>query len=250
MKQKVWEEKYRISSFLVNLRGRAGLYTMLNLIQDVGWQHAFHLEVKFKREHVWVFTRQRLVMRQWPKWNEEVTVRTWLKPPGGDSFMQRDYEIFLEDKKIGECTSTFTVIDMVTRRLAPQDWSQFPPFWMTDDLLELKPSKIPATEAAEDVASFEVRNSDIDSNHHVNNTKYAQWILDSLPIEVLRGGAELLEYEVNFLSEMRKGDVVKVQKCSDERGGGETSVIRFQGIRSTDGKTAFTARMKTMPLSL
>ena len=35
-----WTEEYKIGSFYINLRGRVGLYAMLNFIQDVGWMHA------------------------------------------------------------------------------------------------------------------------------------------------------------------------------------------------------------------
>ena len=61
------------------------------------------------------------------------------------------------------------------------------------------PKKIIVSSKCQELARFHVRNSDIDSNNHVNNTRYAQWILDSLPIDLLKKGVELKGYEVNFL---------------------------------------------------
>lgn len=237
MKQTVWTETYRINSFLVNLRGKAGLYAVLNLIQDVGWQHAFHLNIKLKNL-AWVFTRQKLVMSEWPAWNETLTIRTWLRPPSPAGFLFRDYELFAEDRKVGECTSTFVTIDTQTRKMALQDWSAYAEYWHPEERLAHQPGKVIVESPVEKLAEFCVRNSDIDMNHHVNNTKYAQWILDALPIEKLRNGADLLEYEVNFLAETVPGDIVSVQK------GGEPAELRFQGIRTGDGKQVFTARMK------
>ena len=241
MKQKIWSEDYKISSFLVNLRGRAGLYAVLNLIQDVGWMHAFHWKVQLEPHQGWIFTRQKLRMMEWPKWNETVTIKTWLRPPQ-DLFLLRDYELFINDRKIGECTSTFTVMDMKTRRLAKVDWSKFEDVWRSDYQLQNDPDKIPVQSEAKELAQFEVRNSDIDMNQHVNNTKYAKWILDALPLEILKEGVELHDYEVNFLAETKSGDVISVQKFPSELKKGESQNTHFQGVRLSDSKPVFTAR--------
>ena len=248
MKKQIWEENYKITSYLVNLRGRAGLYAVLNFIQDVGWQHAIHMEVKLPKNLGWVFTRQKLVMTKWPAWNQDVTIRTWLRPPAGDAFFLRDYEILLKGEKIGECTSTFTVMDMQTRKMAVQDWSEYSHIWRQDGHLEHKPVKIPFNPEAENLTEFEVRNSDIDLNQHVNNTKYAQWILDSISIDTLRAEVELQEYEVNFLAETKSGDRVQVQQTVAASEGDDVSRTQFQGLRSSDQKPVFTAQMKVKGL--
>lgn len=234
----VFSEEYRITSFLVNLRQRAGLYGILKLIQDVGWQHAVKIGFNFSAEGMmWVFTRQRLEMSRWPEWNETVRIDTWLRPAGGSPFVFRDYELYVGSEKVGECTSSFTVIDSHTRKLSTPDWSPFAGVWRQDHALTLSPQKILPLKEAVDLGGFEVRNSDLDLNDHVNNTKYAQWILDAVPLEALKT-ADLEEYEINFLAESRKGDLISVQ-----RGGSETEPV-FQGLRKADGKIVFTARMK------
>ncbi|MCC6137048.1 MAG: acyl-[acyl-carrier-protein] thioesterase [Bdellovibrionaceae bacterium] len=233
-----WTENYKITSYLVNLRKQAGLYSILNFIQDVGWQHGFQLGVQLPDNHGWVFTRQKLVMERWPQWNDTLKIKTWLREPEG-AFLFRDYELYLNDTKIGMCTSSFTVMDQISRKLAIQDWYTYPRFWKTESPLTNKPDKIPLKIPAEDISQFEVRNSDIDLNEHVNNTKYAQWILDSLPINNLKGGVELKGYEVNFLAEMKLGDVITIQKTLDE----SPNLIQFQGQRMSDQKPVFTAQL-------
>jgi acyl-ACP thioesterase len=243
MKQQLWKQDYLIASYLVNLRGQAGLYAMLNLIQDVGWMHAMHLQVKLPKNLGWIFTRQKLLMSEWPTWNTTVSIQTWLRKPENDTFLFRDYEIFLGARKIGECTSSFTVMDLSTRKMASQDWSEYSDLWRPDGYLEHKPAKIPLATETVDLAQFEVRNSDIDLNQHVNNTRYAQWVLDSLPIENLRQGIQLHQYEVNFLSETKTGDVVSVQRARDEQSVGPSDLVQFQGVRVKDGKLAFTTQL-------
>lgn len=243
MKQQIWKQDYLIASYLVNLRGQAGLYAILNLIQDVGWMHAMHLQVKLPKNLGWIFTRQKLVMSKWPAWNSTVSIHTWLRKPENDVFLFRDYEIFESGQKVGECTSSFTVMDLSTRKMASQDWSEYAHMWRPDGYLEHRPAKIPVADSAIDLSKFEVRNSDIDLNQHVNNTRYAQWILDSVPIHQLREGIQLHQYEVNFLSETKTGDVVSVQQVPHGESPGKPVDVQFQGVRVKDGKPAFTAKL-------
>jgi medium-chain acyl-[acyl-carrier-protein] hydrolase len=244
MNSPIWSENYKIASYLVNLRGQAGLYAVLNLIQDVGWLHAMQLKISLGKKQGWVFTRQKLVMTEWPAWNQTVSIRTWLRFPDQGPFLLRDYELFLENRKIGECTSTFTVMDMQTRKLVLMDWSQFPKVWREDGSLAHIPGKIAFSSEVEDLAQFQVRNSDLDMNNHVNNTKYSQWILDAIPLDILRAGVNLEEYEVNFLAESKSGDTVTVQRTKSDLSEGASSIRQFQGIRTTDGKPVFAARLR------
>lgn len=242
----VHTESYQVASYLVNLRGQAGLYAILNFIQDVGWMHARELNISLPKNQGWVFTRQKLVMEDWPRWNQTVTIRTWLRPPSG-AFVYRDYVISIGERQIGTCTSTFTVMDLQTRKLALQDWTGFAPLWNESERLEHLPEKIVWSAEARDLARFEVRNSDIDLNLHVNNTKYAQWVLDSLSLDNLREGAILQEYEVNFLAECKIGDQVVVRSPNPEAEIIAPTSLQFQGVRVRDEKPVFSARMLVAP---
>lgn len=235
----IWTETYKVTSYLVNLRKQAGLYSILNFVQDVGWQHSFQLGIKLPKNQGWVFTRQKLIMQKWPSWNDTVTIKTWLREPQG-AFVFRDYEIFVNDKKIGSCISSFTVMDLETRKLALRDWSELPEFWPKDKSANSeKPEKILLRDDAVALSEFEVRNSDIDLNEHVNNTRYAQWILDSIPIDKLKGGVLLKGYEVNFLAEMKLGNVVRIEHSGES----SDQALHFQGLRKGDDKPVFTAKL-------
>lgn len=94
----------------------------------------------------------------------------------------------------------------------------------------------------ETVASFSVRNSDIDLNMHVNNTKYAQWILDSIPLSS-HGQYDLKSYEINFVAETKLEDVIAIQKSQRDYLEDGSFQSQFQGVREADGKTVFIARL-------
>ncbi|MES2801716.1 MAG: acyl-ACP thioesterase domain-containing protein [Bdellovibrionota bacterium] len=240
-KPHTWSEEYKIASYFVNLRGRAGLYSLLNFIQDVGWMHARQMRVQLEPHQGWVFTRQSLTMNTWPKWNETITIKTWLRTPASDVFFFRDYEIFNGETKIGECTSTFSVIDMNTRKMVIPDLNKLAAVFREDGHHTESPEKILWQTEVTEIAQFEVRNSDLDMNNHVNNTKYAKWILDAIPLEILKSDVQLTKYEINFLAETKSGDKVTLQKTNAP----DSAVTQFQGVRAADGKPVFTARLHT-----
>lgn len=238
----IWKESYAIRSHLVNLQRKLGLFSALNLLQDAGWEHAAALELDFNRGKPqslgWVLTRQKLVMEKWPAWGDRIEVHTWLRAPTG-AFLYRDFEVFHEERKIGEASSSFVTMDLATRKLVKQDWSGHRGLFRASGALGLEPAKIPPLEHAESLASFRVRNSDLDVNEHVNNTRYAQWILDALPSDHLRS-AHVREYEINFLSEAKSGDEITVQRAASWT----PENIVFQGMRGADQKVVFVARIE------
>jgi len=241
----IWSEDYKINSYLVNLQGRAGLSAVLNFIQDVGMQHGVRLNVNFADKNLlWVFTRQKLVMQRWPQFNEVITIKTWLRPV--THFVYRDFELFVGEEKVGFCTSSFTVINGKTRKIENLDFTIYREFYRTDYQLDLQPHKIPLHEDVETLAEFQVRNSDIDLNNHVNNTKYAQWILVSLPIDRLRI-RYLHEYEINFIAEAKIGDKISIQRHEHRSDGAQ--ILHFQGLRLPDNKAVFSALMKVSELA-
>ena len=74
-------------------------------------------------------------------------------------------------------------------------------------------------------------------NNHVNNTRYAQWVLDAIPF-ASHAKFLLKQYEINFIAETKSGDVVHIQEAPSSSG-----TVFFQGLRESDSKVAFTVRM-------
>jgi acyl-ACP thioesterase len=230
-------QQYEVNSFLVNPQRRLGLYALLNILQDAGWAHGFALglgrEDELHQKIAWVLGRQRVVMRSWPKWGDVVEVETWLRPPAR-STVNRDNIIRVGGEQIGEATTVVLMIDQTTRKTVRTDTLQGKIPFHTDERFKLDAVKLePQTAGMATLARFDVRNSDLDMNQHVNNTRYAQWILDSIPIDWHRRFL-LTEYDNNSRAETRPGDAVSIQNGD----GG-----RFQGVRAGDDKVVFTARM-------
>jgi acyl-ACP thioesterase len=240
----LWTGTYDVTSYLSNSQKNLGLFALLNLLQDAAALHAdrlgFGYDDMVRRKTFWVLTRQKLALRKWPKWKDRVSLRTWIRLNRGP-FSNRDFEIFLGDEKIGECTASWVAVSAETRKPTNIDLGDLFDALQTERKVSVEAGKIELRSDLESIAKFQVRNSDIDQNQHVNNTRYAQWVLDSIPLEDHRKHS-LREYEVNFLAETHVGDVITIRKGEAPASDGLRRAD-FQGVRESDDKIVFAARL-------
>lgn len=238
--KELYEKDYDISSYLINTKGRLGLYALLNLLQDIAHFHAnllgFGYEDMVAQKTFWVLTRQKLVMNRWPKWDEKVRIKTWIRL-SASAFTNRDFAIYLNNEKIGECTTSWMTLDAETRRPKSIDYKDLFKSAQTAESVSVTADKLTVEKEVKPLADFKVRNSDIDQNYHVNNTKYSQWILDAIPFE-LHHQYELKSYAINFLAETKLNDSVKIVAFEN------AETTQFQGIREADQKIAFVANIE------
>lgn len=236
------QKQFEVSTYLTNAQGKLGLYHLLNLLQDVAAEHAEMLGFGFsdmiRMNMFWVLTRQKLHMNYWPQRHEKIIIKTWLRVEDGPT-SNREFSIFLNENCIGECTTRWVSLDGSSRRPVNFDRSKF--LSQVEDLgtVSFDSHKIPTFDG-ELISSFKVRNSDIDLNMHVNNTKYAQWILDAIPFKnhfenLLTG------YAVNFLSESKLSDNIFIEKGIEDTQEEDIITSYFQGRRESDRKIIFTA---------
>ena len=241
-----WTCEYKITSLLTNPQGSLGLYGALNLIQETAWLHAedigFGLNTMNEAGLYWVLTRQSLHMEQWPRMGATIQVKTWLCPPQG-AFVTREFILYDEAQKIlGSCSTTWLALDRHTKKILPaQDlrpWAEL----TSPPVTGITPDKIPVSGSYEKLAKFRVRNSDLDINQHVNNTKYAQWILDAIPYSLHRS-LKLKTYTVNFLAETHLGDKVEIERAqqSSDVETSDHGHSQYRGVRLSDNKILFTA---------
>jgi acyl-ACP thioesterase len=243
MKQVVWTQSYAVNSIVANAQKRLGLVGLLNILQDVAWAHADHLghgyEATMEAGALWILSRQSLVMTAWPNWGEQLLVRTWVRPIKGP-LIHRDYEMLVGDRKVGEGVASWLTLDVNTRRPIRPTVAAASLDFRSEGALAITPEKIAVRQDLAETARFSVRNSDQDVNRHVNNTRYAQWILDSTPLEAQRTW-RVARYEVNFLAEVQVGDAVAIEAAAVEASSSAERLLRFQGRRLSDGAHAFAA---------
>lgn len=70
-------------------------------------------------------------------------------------------------------------------------------------VMELQSHRLPKLDNIQLFKSFDVRKSDLDINRHVNNVRYIEWIIETLP-----GDHEPLELDIEFHAECNYGDSI------------------------------------------
>lgn len=244
--QVFWTRTYDINTIFLNSQGRLGFYALLQILQDtaVGHAQALHLgKADMMAQNLfWVLTRQKVELRHWPRMGERLTTKTWLRIQD-DGAVVRDFSLRgPAGEDWGAATTTWLALSSETRRPAKIDAYQMLAGIAQSESSELKAGKITAPESFTRLATFQVRNSDIDSNNHVNNTRYAQWVLDAIPFDhhkafVVQG------YEVNFIRETHLGDTIHIES------GGPGDWTTFRGLRESDQKVVFLARLRGQALA-
>ncbi|MBE9468955.1 MAG: acyl-[acyl-carrier-protein] thioesterase [Bacteroidetes bacterium] len=245
--EKIFELNYEIKSVDINTNRKLGLYRLLGILQDVTYEHAFKLDFGYENlksiGFFWVLIRQKLKMEKWPKWHDKITIKTWTLPAKG-FFVIREYEIFSDNIKIGECSTTWVILDSKSRK--PKEMTMIENSFLarTDYHLNFKASKILVPKKMELQKSIEVNNSDLDMNNHVNNVKYSQWMLDAIPFEKHKEYS-INEYEINFLNETFLGDKILCYSDINIIPKEKPNETYFYGQNEISSKNAFTIKIKT-----
>jgi len=250
----IWTQHYDVNTIVLDHQKRISLVGMLNFLQDTAWIHAEHLGWGFEdliaKGTIWVLSRQKLVMTDWPVWEDKVTIETWPRR-SGSILALREFAILATgkdgiEKKVGECSTSWIVLDWTTRKVQKLDRIMSGMETRSEGVLDIAAERITPRQDLPEIARFEVRNSDLDVNAHVNNTRYAQWLTDTMTTDELARYA-IAEYEVNFLAETGVGDTVVIERDDGVPAADGSLTRQYQGRKTTEAKPAFAARLTLRP---
>ena len=172
----------------------------------------------------WIILKMSVEMDRYPAWKETFKVRTW--SCGCEKLCwRRDYSVIDEDgNEIGRGTSDWLVADMKTHRpIRPKSViDTFDGVEGFDKLLLPQNNRKSMEEASakldfpediktlgEPVISKFADYSELDHNHHVNNTRYVAWAFDVLH-KIGRDVYSIKGFDINYHAEVREGEKVDI----------------------------------------
>ncbi|MCD6234250.1 MAG: hypothetical protein J7K63_04335 [Candidatus Marinimicrobia bacterium] len=247
-----YSQHTRIKSHETDYRLQLKASALLQYFQDVAVKHAVLLGVGYedmkKLGLFWVVTRFHIEIERMPVYDEGVEVITWPKVPENrkkkfagakdDFVFIRD---FLMNDTEGNClvraTSSWVMLDFKQKRLQPAE--KFPirmPENRGKHALAVIPRKIPEAEYPVLMYRKQVGYSDIDLNLHVNNTRYADWIMDVFSRDFLEKHT-LKRLEINYLREVFWEDKIDLFKTES----GPDKAFIVEGLEQRTGKASFRA---------
>lgn len=157
----------------------------------------------------WVVSRLAIEMTEYPKMYDYLQVETWVED-FDVMFTTRNFRLYNADGTvIGMAGTQWAVIGLNTRRpVNLQQFKEWQAFATGEASGMEKPRRVGDMEC-EPASSHRVRYSDLDFNKHTNSMKYAEWMLDALPLEQFEG-QRVKRFDINYLREARFGKSVDI----------------------------------------
>ncbi|XP_019437549.1 PREDICTED: palmitoyl-acyl carrier protein thioesterase, chloroplastic-like [Lupinus angustifolius] len=210
----VSRQNFSIKSYEIDADRKISIQALMNYFQETVIHHykanRFHCDdfgstpEMLKQNLICVTIRMKVVIYQYPTWGDDVQVETWISASGKIGLRMNWH---LVDCKTGEilvrASSVCVMMNKLTRRVSkiPDEVRRElePQFLSPLNLDDRKDLPRLHHNAADYISnSFSPRWSDLDVNQHVNNVKYIEWILESVPLSIMEShelSSMTLEYK-------------------------------------------------------
>lgn len=238
MMRNVFTKEYELHYYDVDKHLRGNMSTIINILSDIGTKQSEYLGSGMtdllKQNMTWVFYNYHIKIFRSPLYGEKLYVST--KPIGFKKYYGiRSYEIKdCNENIIVSAKAIFLLINIEKRKMMRIPKGQYEIYGVDGDLTgDFKIPKVERLEEFKYKESFKVRYTDIDSNNHVNNTKYIDWAIETLPEEIVNNYV-LNEVKVTFEKECKYGEEVKV--FTDVREEEEGILVTSHRINACDGR--------------
>lgn len=208
-------KSYKLRYTDVDFEDKLKLSALLSLMEESACDSAdelgFGYSVLQPKKLGFVLANWHLEFTRAIKLGEVLTIRTWpIKPK--KFIVLRDFDFFVGEEKVGVATSRWCVVDLNEFKIVDSSCA----FSKEIDYNEIRSVvvnnwKIPKVESNDVKYSKYVSYSDYDHYCHVNNTKYADFLLDVFkPDELV--GKYFACVDLSYQVQCKCGDVINFVK--------------------------------------
>lgn len=212
---KTYREEMLIRTCNCDFRGTWRPSAILEMMQEVSGMHSYLLgcgrDVLIEKGMVWVLTRLEVQMNRYPKVGDKVAMETFPMPTRR-WFFPRYFVMYDEDSQVlGQASSLWVLLDINTRKMLPPGEVEA---FIPDNRDMTPPMGMPGAVAEVGGEMSVTRHmpvyTDLDVNGHVNNTKYVDWLCDSLGIDAMADHC-LQSICVNYDAEVLPGEEIELR---------------------------------------
>ncbi len=232
--------KHTVTGYDVLPDGKLKPSAMLKYMQDAATidaaNHGADYESLRKEDMIFVISKVIVQYSRTPMIDDTLDIRTWNSGVQGVSFV-RNYVISADGEKIGIATSRWVLVSYSARRILRPDALFTNVTTNTTENVDLFPSR--RLKLADNApvlnGTYRASLTDMDTNYHVNNTRYGDLLVDFCGVDF--EGKSISEFEIHFVSELKAGHTVDISSNSDDDNSYVTAT-------KEDGQQVFSARIK------
>lgn len=210
----MFEKEFDLRYFEMDKNGCASPITIITLLQETAAEHCqsinHGLYDLYNQNIGWILLSGYLEILRYPLYKEKIRVSTWLS---NYTSIKGTRENIIYDERgnaIGKAKGLWLFFDIERRRPIRifddiiDKWKFFPEESVSCDLAR----KMDAIESSTYKKTFSVYRYDLDSNKHVNNLKYIQWLFETIPDEIM-DNYYLHSIEGRYVKEAKYGHTVE-----------------------------------------
>jgi acyl-ACP thioesterase len=214
----IYTDDLQLDSYEVDPFYHAHTAYYFRVMQEAAGAHAYHRGLSIphlqKEGLTWVVTRTRMRIAHYVTWPNTLQVRTWPQQPW-KLYFPRVCRLFdHEGTALFESLSHWVVMDLERQRpVKPTSISDRFEIVDTEETVDPDLGKRVVFEAGmfEQIIAHEpkILYTDCDFNRHVNNVRYLEWMLDSLPF-TFRDTHLATEVDISYLAQTFRDDTLLV----------------------------------------
>lgn len=202
---KAYEKVYEVTYGETDGRKDCRITSMMNFFSDCCLSQEEKNSMNYadnSSETTWVFFDYEIIVNRYPRYREKVKVKTYVESIR-KFYSNRVFEAYdMDGALVARADVLAFLINKKTRRPARISDEEYEKFDKED--LEMK---------------FHIRYLDIDLNMHVSNIKYVEWILETVPVDIVLN-YKMKKIKIKFEKEITYGHNViiksKIIKSEDE----------------------------------
>jgi medium-chain acyl-[acyl-carrier-protein] hydrolase len=223
-----YSRDYLVHYYEIDRKRKLSLPALLHYFEDIATLNSeargFTLDRYMKTGRMFLLLKWDVVVRFRPRFNETVRIET--RPTAFRRFLaNREYAVFGKDgTPLAEARSVWVYTDMESKRPVRVPDEICDGFGVPkDSAASFDPLEEPAgIDGEANALGIRVGPADLDNNGHVNNVRYVEWALWSMPPDFVRDH-EVSGLKVHYRKELRSGDEAVLLTGIAERNGGALS---------------------------
>jgi len=246
-----FEKQFELRYFEMNKFGEASVTTILTLLEETAADHCYSINRSLydleQQNFGWVLVSGVMQMDHYPKYKEKITIRTWISSYSAIKGVRENIIYNEQGVIIGRAKGLWIFFD-IKRRKPVHIPDTFKQQWSYCDEVCTKhiiTKKIEPILSSNQIKTYKVNRFDVDSNKHVSNIKYLQWLMESISNDIL-DNFYLHSIDGQFIAEAQYGDTIQSFTERDKNDNSFVHTIKNQNNNTVcaTAKTIWKKRIK------